>query len=178
MNSFKFLIFIVSIFLISEVSLASKEKTFLGVEIICSQELKNLELEDLCGKKKNCPWKVVQKSETAKGWERKGEVRVTEVRRKGALKVFLYQPDKFFEMKVPWCPSIGKLRLPQEIRKVSTLLSKESEVVYVLSPKDTIHLPRLKSIKHPCRKLKKVEAKKAYSFYYLMPQPLKGCKTK
>lgn len=155
---------------------ASKDRLFLGMEVVCSESLKNLDIDDLCGKKKNCSWSVLKESESAKAWKKGEDIRVTEVRRKEALKFYFFNPNKFFEIRVPWCPSVGKITLPQSIRKVSSELMKEKEIVYILSEKDRIHLPRLKSIKHPCRKLKKVKLSKVYSYYYLMPQPLKGCK--
>lgn len=166
----------ISLLFVSFPSFGAKEKSYLGIEVLCIQSLKNLELNDLCPKKdKKCKWKVIQKSESAKAWQKGDEIRVSEVRNKEALKIFLYNPNKFFEVRTPWCPSVGKIQLPQKIRKIANTLMKEKEVIYVLSEKDKVHLPRLKSIKHPCRKLEKVKLSSAYSFYYLMPQPLKGC---
>lgn len=170
-----FVIFI-SLILVMPFALASKQdKPFLGLELVCSQALKEIELKELCSNPKKCDWKIEAKSKSAYSWRKGKDIHVVEVRNRDALKVFLFDYKNFFEIKIPWCQALSKLNLPQNVRKLAPVLIKNKEVVYLLPEGDKVHLARLKSINHPCRKLKRIEFNKAYSFYFLEPQSLKGC---
>lgn len=126
---------------------------------------------DLCQEQKKCDWKVEVSGERSSSWRSSKGIFVRELSVDKKLRAEV--GPGVFVFKLPWCFK-SSIRLPNE--KVLSLLRKEKETLYLYPEDDKSILPRLRSIKHPCRKLKSVESPvKGHLFYYLEPQNIKAC---
>jgi hypothetical protein len=141
-------------------------------EIVCSDSYLKQNLKKLCPEKK-CRWKKLQSSKNASSWEKRGQFKVVENPLVKGIKVEILN-IKISGLKLPWCFDNNVLSLPN--RNILEEVASRKETLYLLADSDTLHLPRLKAIKHPCRKLSKLDSNiKGFSFYFLKIGALKGC---
>jgi|GEM_PF-4423778 len=143
----------------------------LKLEVSCPTSYKKVKKDTLCKLKENCEWKIEEVGKVSSSWRSSKGIYVRELTFDKKLKIEL--KAEILALSLPWC--FKKLtKLPG--KNVLSLLRKHKETLYLYPKDDKTVLPRLKSIKHPCRKLKSMESSiESHRFYYLEPQNIKAC---
>ncbi len=160
-------------FLFLSLSLIPLHGADLRLEVHCLEDIKRVKKSELCGEGP-CSWNILSSSEYASVWSY-GVDKSIVVREVPNRKILRVTFSKAQELSLPWCKSVGKLSLKSIPKATLKVLKEAKESLYLLPKKGSTQGNLLKSIDHPCRKLKSKDHSDQYSFFYLLPSQKKSC---